>query len=247
MERFYVRIYYLKVLHYFFFSLAVFSITAGTIFFDFVAWDTFYFFGFGYFYFLSSLAVAYYYYRNYREALHAIKIVRLYLIPYTVLVFWTVGFTSLLVLIFPSLLLLVESFLFIDYYVFFVIAIGLVLSRFRVVSKFFEMYNIYVLTEALKIVKQYAHFVDVSGYSVGSNTQMDEILDDIWTHMDYPLPYIRKFEIAVCEKHIIDMNRMISKMLDRGADETEKRIITYLEKMKSDYLKKISKIQEKVD
>ena len=247
MERIYIRIWYLKSLHYFFFSLAIFSITAGIMFFDFAALESLNFFVLGYFYCFSSLFIAYYFYKDYKETVEPFKVIRVYFVPYIVLVFCTMGSMLFLIWIFPELLVLMQSFLFVDYYIFFFIVVGFVLSRFKIVSRFFELYNVLVLNGAMKIAKEYARFVDVDEYKIGNDPEMDEILDEIWTHRDYPLPYIRKFEIAMCEKDIMDTNRMISRMRERGADETEKRIIRYLEKIKDGYLEKIRKIEQKVD
>ena len=247
MERIYIRIWYLKCLHYLFFSLAVLSMTAGIMFFNFAILESINFFFLGSFYCISSLLIAYYFYKDYRETVEPLRVIRVYLAPYIILDFWTIGIMALLVWTFPSIISLIYSFLFIDYYIFFFIITGLVLSRFKIVSKFFEMYNVLVLNGAMRIAKEYVRFVDISEYSVGSNPEIDEILDEIWAHRGYPLPHIRKLEIAMCEKDIMDLNKMISRMRERGADESQQRIIKHLENIKDGYLEKIREIEEKVD
>jgi hypothetical protein len=191
--------------------------------------------------------VAYYYYKDYKKSIEPIKIVRFYLIPYLVLVFWTVVCMLVLVWAFPSVIALVYSFLYVDYYIFFFIIIGFIVSRFKIVSKFFDMYNIFILQKAMGEAKEHAIYVDVGKYSIGSDPEMDEILDEIWAHRDYPLPYIRKLEIAICEKDIIDINNMMARIKERGVDAMDEKIIKHLEKMKDNYLEKIRKIREKVD
>jgi hypothetical protein len=247
MERLYIRIYYLKIFHYLFFSLAIFSMTSGIMFFDFVTWESLSFFVLGYFYCVSSLVIAYYYYKDYRQTLEKMKIVRVYFVPYMVLVFWTIGCFTLLVWTFPSILPLVNSFLFVDYYIFFFIVVGFALGKFRLVSKFFEVYNIFVLRRAMKIAKEHASFVDVSEYKIGSDPEMDEILDDIWVHKDYPLPDVRKFETAVCESHIASLDKVLGRMRMKVLKETEKTMMKSFENLREDYMEKIRKIEEKVD
>ncbi len=247
VDRIYIRILYLKSLHYFFFSLAVMSLTAGIMFFDLTTWESLNFFVLGYFYFAASLVIAYYFYKDYRETLEPIKVVRFYLLPYMVLVFFTIGFMVLFVLTAPSIIQLIQSFLFVDYYVFFLIAIGFLLSRFKLVSRLFEMYNVFVFRKAKKLAKKYAYLVNIDEYEIGSSPEIDEIFDEIWIHKNYPLPYIRKLEIAICERHIVKINRALVKMRGRGVDESGKKVIEALEKLKQDYFEKIRKIEEKVD
>lgn len=246
MERFYIRIWYLKGLHYFFFSFAVLSITAGMIFFNFALLESLNFLFLGSFYCFYCLVTAYYFYKDYRETIEPFRVIKLYLFPYIILDMWTIGSMVFLIWVFPSFFALLYSFLFIDYYIFFLLLIGLVVSRFRVVSKFFEVYNIFILRRAMGVAKEHARFVDISMYSVGSVPEMDEILDDIWIHKDYPLPHVRKFEIAVCDKRILDITRILNR-LRRRPSESERKVIKSLEKQKDDYLEKIREIEEKVD
>ncbi len=246
MERLYLSASYLKTFHYLFFSFAVFSLTAGIMFFDFAMFESFNFFGLGLFYCLVSLLAAHYFYRNYREIIEPIKVIKLYLLPYIILVCWTIGSLTAIVLLTPSIIGLIYSFLFINYYMFFVIVIGLAASRFRFISKFFEVYNVFILGRAKKIAKKYALSIYVAHYKIGSDPKLDAVLDEIWIHRDYPIPYIRKFETALCEKHVIEINRILEKMRAR-ADEKVKTTMESLEKMKETYLKKIREIEEKED
>ena len=246
MERIYVSISYLKTFHYLFFSLAVFSLTSGMMLFTYGSFESLSFFGLTAFYCTSSLIVAHYFYKNYREVAEPIRIIKIYLLPYIVLVFWTIGSISFLVIIFPVLLALIYSFLFINYYIFFLIIIGFFMSRFRMVSKFFEVYNFYILGKARKLAKQYACEADVGEYEVGSDPKIDEMLDDIWAHKAYPIPYVRRVETALCEKHIIDINRMLEAAKDRN-DPKERATTESLKLMKDDYMRKIRAIEQKKD
>lgn len=243
MERFYIRTFYLKILHYFFFSFAVFSITGSMMFFDFLSSESLIFLLLGFFYCGSSMTVAYYYYRSYREVLEPIRVIRTYFLPYMILVLWTIGSMTFLVLFFPYLFELIYSFLFIEYYVFFFIIVGFLLSRFKLVSRLFEVYSIFVLRRGKKIAKEYACAANVDEYKIGSNPEIDEMLDDIWAHRNYPLPYVRKLEIAICERHIIGINRLLDK--SRGSDG--KGMDENLKKIKESYMEKIREIKQKVD
>jgi hypothetical protein len=246
MQRIYVSTTYLKTLHYLFFSFAVFSLAAGIMFFSFALIESLSFFGLSIFYCITSLIVAYHFYKNYREIIEPFRVIRLYLPPYLILVVWTIGTMAFLVWVFPSITGLIYSFLFINYYMFFVVIIGFAVSRFRIVSRFFEFYNLYVLGKAKSLAKRHALFLDISEYETGSDSMIDELLDEAWAHKAYPLPYVRRLETALCEKHIIDINRMISKMKDDTAVK-DKDVIESLEKMKEDYLKKIREIEQKID
>ncbi len=240
MEKIYIRAYYMKILHYFFFSFAVFSVTGSMMFFESFSWESASFLFMGIFYCIASMIVAYYYYKNYKQALEPFRIIKAYFVPYMVLVIWTIGSMAVLVLFFPSIRSLIYSFMFIDYYIFFFIVIGFILSRFNVVSKLFDTYTAYNLNKAKKIAKQYAYAANVSYYTVGNNPEMDEMLDDILANKSYPLPHVRRFEIALCERQIIETNRLIERSPDATTKET-------LEKIRDGYEEKIRKIKEKID
>jgi hypothetical protein len=203
------------------------------------------FFVLGYFYCLSSLLIAYYFYKDYKKTVEPLMVIKLYFLPYMALSLWTMASMVLLVWSLPQVLALVYSFLFVDYYIFFFIVVGFMLSRFRLVSRLFEIYNDFVLNNAMRIAKEYASFVDVTEYSIGSSPETDEILDDIWVHRDYPLPYIRKLELSICDKHLIDINKILSRMKSDLA--AEKKVIKILEREKDYYLRKVLQIKQKVD
>ncbi len=245
-DRIYVSIYYLKTLHYLFFSFAVFSLTAGVMLSGSAFMESLSFFGMSLFYCASSLFIAYRFYRDYREAAEPFRIIRLYFLPYISLVPCTMVPVVAMILTFPSLAGLVYSFLFINYYMLFVIAIGFAASRLRMISKLFEMYGSYTLGKARRLAEKHALFPELAGgYKIGSDPAIDEILDGIWAHRDYPLPYVRMFETAACERHIIDINRTLGKMKDAGGEKDA--LARSLESMKEDYHRKIREIEQKKD
>lgn len=245
MEKIYLRAYYMKSLHYFFFALAVFSLGSGVIFFQVLTVESLSFLGLSVFYFLSSETIAYYYYRGYRQFMDPFIVVRTYLIPYMALTLWTIGSLVAFVLFFPSILPLIRSFLFIDYYIFFLIVLGFVFSRMKVVSGLFRMYDKMGLRRAMRIAKRRASSVDVDTYSIGSDPRIDEILDDILTHEDNPESYVRALEIAVCERHIANTSRIVNNIRKRGAEEEEKDLLESMKKIRESYIEKAREIGKK--
>lgn len=244
MDRIYVSIYYLKTLHYLFFFFAVFSLTAGIMFYSFALLESLNFFGLSLFYCISSLFVAYRFYKDYRRVIEPLMVIRVYFFPYISLVLSTIISVTFMFLTLPSIASLMFSFLFINYYLFFAIITGFGISRFGIVSKLFEVYNLYILGRAKNMAMKYAVFADINEYQAGSDQSIDGLLDDIWAHRNQPFLYIRMFEIAICEKHITDINRMLDTM--RGTiDEREKTLMTSLETIKEDYHRKIRIIEQK--
>jgi len=246
MERIYISTYYLKTFHYLFFSLGVFSLTAGIMFFDPESLGSFSLFGLTVFYCASSLMVARYFYKNYREIIEPFRVIRIYFLPYLLLVLWTIGSVTLLVWTFPVIASLIYSLLFINYYIFFVIVIGFAASRLKMVSMLFQTYNLYILTRAKSLARRHSMIDDVNDYAVGSDSEIDGMLDEIWAHKKYPLPHVRRFEIALCDRHVIEINRMMEKLRGQPG-EKQKRLLESLEKMKDDYLQKIREIEQKTD
>jgi len=248
MERIYIRVYYLKILHYFFFSLSILSLTIGIMFFDFMSFDSLVFFGLSYAYCISSLAIAYYFYKDYKETMEALRIIRLIAFPYIVISVFTVGAVALMASIFPFITELIYSFMFVNFYVIFVLVIGLAMSRFRMVSRFFETYSYIIMRKAKRIAEKYALITDVQQYRIGTNPEADQLLDDIWANRDYPLPYVREFEIALCEEHVRRINRIIGNLKSKpGIEKHEENFMKSMELMKENYMDKIRKISTKKD
>jgi hypothetical protein len=246
MDRIYVSIYYLKTLHYLFFFFAVFSLTAGMMFLGVALLESLSFFGLSLFYCISSLFLAYRFYKDYKEIIEPFRFIRVYFFPYISLVLLTIFSVTFMVWVFPSIASLMFSFLFINYYMSFVIIIGFVVSRFKIVSRLFEVYNLYILDKAKRIARKYALFADVNEYKIGSDQNTDEILDGLWSHRNYPLPYVRMLEKAICEKHIITISRTLDRVKDKK-DEREKDLMRSLENLKEDYFRKIREIEQKTD
>lgn len=245
MRRVYLGIYYLKIIHYFFFSVAVFSLTTGIIFWEAFALESVSFFFVCCVYSVSCLYIARSLYTSYAELADPIIVVKTYILPYPLLAFWTVGLTVFLVYTFPYLTELVHAFLFINYYILFFLVIGILLSRFRVVGKLFDVYSGISLRMAQGVASKHSHFVDVMAYKIGSDPRVDEILDDIWHHRDYPLPQVKELETRMCEIEIKNIEKSIEILEGRsGKTGEEGELLLRLKNEKSEYVKKIEDIQE---
>jgi len=184
-------------------------------------------------------------YRPYRELASSLIVIRTYVLPYPLLALWTFGLTFLLTYVFPSLAGLVYAFLFVNYYILFLLAIGILVGRFRIVRRIFEVYNHMNLKKAQKLASEYSHVVNVMTYEVGSDHEVDEILDEIWHHRGYPLPQVKKLETVLCEMQIIKINKAM-ETLERMRKRTgvEERMLCRLREERAEYIDKIKRIQE---
>jgi len=245
MEKIYISIYYLKILHYFFFSLAVFTLTAGIIFWESFTLESISLFSMCSVYSVFSLYIARSLYKSYRELAEPVIVVRTYVLPYPLLVFWIFALTFLLVYVFPYLTELVFAFLFVNYYILFLLIIGFLIGRLRIVGRLFDVYSYFTLKKAQSVASKYSHVVDVMEYEVGSDPEVDEILDDIWSHRDYPLTHVKELETRLCEIQVIKISKTI-KILERRKDriKEEDRLLEGLKDEKSEYMKKIEEIQK---
>lgn len=248
MGRIYLGIYYLKILHYFFFALAVFTLTTGTMFFESFTLESLNFFLLCAVYFVTSLYTAFLLYRSYTKLATPIIVVKTYLLPYPILALWVFAMTLFLIYIFPSLAGLVFSFLFVNYYIVFLLVLGVLIGRFGVARRLFEFYNTFNLKRAQVIASKYSRVIEVKGYEIGSDPKADEILDDIWKHKDYPLAQVKKLEARLCEIEITKINKSI-EILERWKERSneEDKLLKRLKKEKLEYIKKIDKIQELSD
>lgn len=246
MNKVYITARYLKTFHYLFFYFSVLSMSLGIMLFDYSGVESLNFFVFAIFYSAISFLTAYYFYKDYKAKIEPIKIVKIYFVGYLIIVILTISSLVFLFLITPSILALIYSFIFINYYVLFFLILILFFSRFEFVSKIFEFYNFLNLEKARKIAMEYAITHYIESYKIGSDPKIDEILDDILAHKDYPLPYVRKFEIAICEKRLVEVNRLLEK-IGKNIDPITQKIKKSLEESKELYLQKIKELEEKID
>jgi hypothetical protein len=244
-ERIYLGIYYLKILHYFFFSLAVFTLTSGIFFWELFTIESINFFVICAVYSLFSLYIAHSMYRSYTELAEPLMVIRSYVLPYPLLSFWTCVLTFFLVYVSPRLTELIYAFLFVNYYIVFFLLIGLFVSRLSFVGKLFEVYDNLSLRRAMGLASSYSHIAEVEAYRIGSDPRADEMLDDIWKHRDYPLPYVKELETRLCEMRMYKVDKSI-KALERIPERTrtEEELLKRLKTERSEYLRKMEKVRE---
>jgi hypothetical protein len=248
MERIYLGIYYLKILHYFFFSLAVFTLTAGIILFESFTLESIILFSMCSIYSGFSVYIAHSIYRAYKILVEPIMVVRTYLLPYIVLTFLTFGMTISFALIFPYLTEIVYAFLFVNYYIIFLLLGGIIISRFRIVKKTFEFYSSLSLIRAKRLASKYSRVVDTKEYDVGADPEADELLDNIWKNKDYPLPYVKALETRICEIKIQNLTKSI-QVLEARTERTpeENKLIEIFNTEKQNYVRKIQEIGQLKD
>ncbi len=243
MEKFYIRLYYLKMLHYFFFSLAVMSLTFSVIFYDVIIFGSQILLAISVFYCLSSLYVSTRFLKRYKELERAPSVLKRVVLPYIVLAFYTLGMTLGFALFFPWIIQFVYSLLFINYYIFFVIVIGMVLGRFEIVGKLFEVYSDMILKRAMKIVREYAIIPEARGLRAGRSMVADEFLENVWAHRDYPLPHVRALE----KRLILDQIRNIDLSIKVYQSHDDLSMVKKQMEKRTRLLRKFGEIEKKVD
>jgi len=248
MERIYLGIYYLKILHYFFFSLAIFTLTAGIIFFESFTLESLILFFICSIYSGFSVYIAHSIYRAYKILVEPVMVIRTYMLPYIVLTFLTFGMTISFALIFPYLTELVYAFLFVNYYIVFLLVGGIIISRFRIVKKTFEFYGNLSLMRAKRIASKYSRVVNAKEYDVGTDPEADELLDNIRKNKDYPLPYVKALETRICEIKIQNLTKSI-QILETRTERTpeERKLVEVFKTEKQNYVKKIQEIAQLKD
>jgi|GEM_PF-1275238 len=245
MERIYIGLYYLKILHYFFFSLAIFSLVSGVIFMESFTLESLNLLFLSSIYSSVSVYIAFSIYRAYKKLAEPIMVIRTYVFPYVLFAFLTLVMTLSIIFIFPYMTELVYAFLFVNYYIIFFIAGGIIMSRFSVAKKTFEFYSNLGLIRAKRFASRYSRVVDLKEYDVGTDTEADELLDNVWDHKDYPLPYVRALEIKVCEIKISNLGRSIQVLESRAERSPEEnKLIGVFKAEKQNYIRKIHDVQE---
>jgi hypothetical protein len=126
MEKIYLSANLLKTLHYTFFYFAVFSFTLGLFFIGFFPSESLSFLLLSIFYTISSFVSAYYFYKDYKIQIEMFKVIKLYLPNYMIITFLTIFSLLIMITITPSLFALIYSFVFINYYTFFITILGLI-------------------------------------------------------------------------------------------------------------------------
>jgi len=236
MEKLYVRAQYLKIAHYFFYSMAVFSVTTA-----FALWETFLFESvglliFSIIYLNATLWLAYFFYSDYKLQLKDVRLITRYAKPYVILSITVFVMTELFVLIIPEISGLIFSILFINFYYAFIIIIGAAMYLIKPVRTIFNFQMTRALKNGKEIAMEHSSLEEVANYRIGTDPFMDDILEDIWNNRDFPVPNVQRLEIEACQKKINEIQgRMeLAKKLNWSQNLT-----AHLEREKKRYEKKI--------
>lgn len=243
MERFYIRLYYLKILHYFFFSLGVFSLSLSAIFYNVLLLGSQTLVLLSLFYCAASLYIASKFMGRFKKlAKPYIQLTKIGF-PYVFLTFYTIGMMFSFIYFFPWVLRLIYSMLFVNYYIFFVLVIGFILSRFEVIGKFFDVYSSVTLRMAINIVIQYAIIPNAKKYESGLDIRTDEALENVWVHRKYPLPYVREFEKSMILRRMREIDELIP-FYEKNKMETH---VEKLKNERAENLRMFEEVESKVD
>lgn len=238
-DRLYVKLYYLKIAHYMYFAMGVFSLTAAIIFWNEFPDQSLYMLLPCLIYSGVSMWSAYYFYRDYRHEVEPLIFVKNYVLPYMVLALWTLFMTVLMIYLVPFLKELMYSFLFINYYFFFVLVVGVAVSRFGVIKQLFHFYSTMNLKRGLSIASRGAMVMNLSEYVVGTDEIIDGMLDEILTEKKHPGAKIRMLEIELCKKHIREIDRELERLQGNDVISAQKNLIEILKSEREDYVKKL--------
>jgi hypothetical protein len=241
MERIYVRARYLKIAHYMFYSLAVFSITSA-----FALWSSFTeqsvgMIIFSVIYLNASIWLAYFFYKDYKIQLEKVIVVTRYARPYIILSISVFAMTELLLYLIPEMGGLIYSMMFINFYYAFIIIIGGFLYLIKPIRRLFEFQSARALRKGMEIASKYSHFSDVLNYQIGTSPFIDEVLEDIFNNKDFPVPHIQRLEIEVFQSKISDIE---SRLELAKKWKWSPKIVSHLVNQKDRYLKRIEDIEK---
>ncbi len=218
MERFYVRLYYLKILHYMFFSLGVLSLSIAIILFDIYSLSSRSMIILSVTYTVSSLYIANIFMSQFRKIEKNNREITKQGVRYIFLALYTISLLVIFLNTFPFVVELIYYFIFVNYYIFFLIIIGFILGRFKLVSRLFEVYSDSMLRRAKSFALEYSKYRGLHDYVTGSDERVDEMLETIWSNKTYPLPFIKDLEMYMCNKKIRDIQKAIVNFSDRNMD-----------------------------
>jgi len=236
MEKIYIRAQYLRIAHYLFYSLAVFSVTSALALYGMFADQAIGLFIFSLMYLNASMWLAYFFYKDYKIQLKDIKVVSRYAKPYLILSIAVFVMTEMFIFLVPEMGGLLFSMMFINFYYAFIIIIGAALYLVKPVRRLFDFQSAQALRKGKEIASRYSHLSEVISYKIGSNPFIDEVLDEIWSNRGYPVPHVQRLEVELCQEKISEIegrielankwnwSRKIKEHLDREKKRYEKKI-----------------------
>jgi len=241
MEKFYVRIYYLKASHYFFYAMSIFSLMFAIFFWQESITHSIIMLVSFIVYVNMSLWIAYFFYKDYAEEVKDMAVLKIYSKPYIALSSVVIVLTLILMFLAPNFSGLLYSSLFINYYYVFIIITGFILYTIKPVRRFFEFQRVRALNKGKEIAAKYSHLTDVRHYKIGSSPFIDEMLDDVWVNREYPLPGVKKIEIEICQSRINEIDARIELAREEGRGPEIAKLLKSEKERYEDFLEQTSR------
>jgi len=245
----YVKAEYLQIVHYYFFSLGIFSLTSAFLFWDYTIYS-YLFVGFYILHSAISWYVSWVMYTRMQEVL-IIKS-RRYALSHIVLTLWTGGLAVVMWLLFEiEYESMMTSLLMINFFVIFLGGIWYIIGKFKVSEKYFEWQDRGKLdsarravmdfreTNKLKVVEDWI----VDEYSWGSNESMDRLFIQAKRRRDEGdvrgfAEAARGIEMGLCDERLSDIDRKMSKM--RKEEKPDEKLLKTYQDIAIKYRKEIS-------
>ena len=189
---------------------------------------------------------AHYFYKSYRESAEAYFVIRQHSVSYVVLSLLTIVSVFALVYFYPDLIGLFYSVYFINYYYFFIVIVGLALSRFHVASRLFRVYGKRSLEKALEVAKKQARIPELKKYKIGKSPEIDQMLDRVAENKSNVKPTVREIEVKILDKRIADLEKNLGDLLSKkNPTQPERHKIKLLERQVVFSRKSMDEIREK--
>ncbi len=240
MDKIVVRMTYLKSAHYFFFAMAVFSLTAAIAFWEvFLAESTIFLF-FCVIYANISFWLAYFFYKDYSEQVENLFVLRRYTWPYVLLSVLVVAMTEGMIVVTPSISGVIYSTLFINYYYLFIVGMGALSYAFKPVRRLFEFKSALAIGKGRDIVLKFSRLDLVREYKTGTDPYIDEMFENIANSKDYPTPHVQRLEIELCSKRLRETETKLELARSQGRN---KRHLEMLEREKEEYEHLLEKVR----
>ena len=226
--------------HYFFYAMSVFTITVAINFWDSFLVESITLLFFSLFYINASLWLAYFFYKDYEKDILGFSALKNYALRYMGLSIYVVFMTVLLIYMVPGFGELIYSILFINYYYAFAIVIGVLLLVFKPVRILFRFPGGDVIYKAKKIAVKYSRMSELESYAPKTDPIIDSMLEEVWSHKDNPVDYVKNIESYMCESKIreIESNLKFAKLQGKAP-----HIIEGIQKKKDRYQELLDEIK----
>ncbi|MCK4496930.1 MAG: hypothetical protein KAU24_01960 [Candidatus Aenigmarchaeota archaeon] len=240
----YIGVKYFQIIHYYYFCMGIFSFTVAII------------FGFPYylyfimFYILHS-GISWYVALFMEKKMKKFVVIQSsgYMVSHALLTVLTSGMT--LVLWSYNILIekfLIDSIIYINYYIFFLGLLWYVMTRFDVVSELFAYFDSLTLKRAKKLIlnkreklklRKLITDIKIKSYEPGSEPEIDSILISTWRKRKSRLVRnIYEFETKMCESIIKKFRDRIEKLRSEPVTRlTDQKMIKSYENFIQDYEK----------